>query len=61
MVSKILKDYQHYIDSFELIPSRGGVFELEVGDTLVYSKKELGRHAEWSDVEGKLAELLKPS
>lgn len=58
MVGKILGDYQHHIDSLELIPSRGGVFELTVGDTLVYSKKATGRHAEWADVADTLAELL---
>lgn len=60
MVSKILNEYQHHIDSLELIPSRGGVFELEVGGELVYSKKETERHAEWSDVEEPLRKLLKP-
>lgn len=58
MVSKILDEYQHHIDSLELVPSRGGVFELQVGDALIFSKKELGRHAEWSDVESPLRELL---
>ena len=60
MVGKILKEHQHYVESIELIPSKGGVFELEVGDTLIYSKKVTKRHAEWSDVEGPLRELLEP-
>ena len=29
----------------ELIPSSGGVFEVEVNGSLVYSKKATGRHA----------------
>lgn len=30
-----------------LIPSRGGVFEVTVGDDLVYSKEATGRHADY--------------
>lgn len=34
-----------------LIPGSGGVFEVTVGDELVYSKKATGRHAEYeSDI-----------
>jgi selT/selW/selH-like putative selenoprotein len=34
-----------------LIPSTGGLFEVTVGDSLVYSKKETQRHADYeSDV-----------
>jgi selenoprotein W-related protein len=33
------------IDSFKLIPSSGGRFEVMAGNTLVYSKKAEGRHA----------------
>ena len=58
MVGRILKEHQHYIESIELIPSKGGVFELEVDDTLIYSKKATERHAEWSDVEEPLRNLL---
>ena len=50
MVQAILDTYEHYIASVTLIPSRGGVFEVMVGDDLVFSKKELGRHAEVAEV-----------
>jgi selenoprotein W-related protein len=33
-----------------LIPSGGGVFEVEVDGTTVFSKKALGRHAESGEV-----------
>lgn len=46
----ILKKFEHYIDDLTLIPSKGGVFEVIVGDHLVFSKKELGRHAEGDEV-----------
>jgi len=50
MVQAILDKFEHYIDSITVIPSRGGVFEVVVGDDLVYSKKELGRHATVEEV-----------
>jgi selenoprotein W-related protein len=42
-----------------LIPSRGGVFEVMVGDELVYSKKETGRHAEYNEVLRSVRELIR--
>lgn len=50
MASHILEELEHKIDDFTLIPSRGGVFEVVVGDQLVYSKKETGRHADYDEV-----------
>lgn len=34
----------------DLIEGAGGVFEVEVDGTLVFSKKKLGRHAEEDEV-----------
>jgi selenoprotein W-related protein len=45
MVEAILGRFEHHIQDVTIIPSRGGVFEVMVGDNLVFSKKELGRHA----------------
>ena len=50
MVQAILDKFEHYIDDVTVIPSRGGVFEVTAGDTLVYSKKETGRHATIEEV-----------
>ena len=33
-----------------MIPSRGGVFEVMLGDELVYSKKVTGRHGEPDEI-----------
>lgn len=46
----ILGTFEHHIDDLTMIPSKGGVFEVMVGDNLVFSKKELGRHAEVDEV-----------
>ena len=50
MVQAILDKFEHYIASVTVIPSSGGVFEVQVGDDLVFSKKELGRHTETDEV-----------
>ena len=50
MVDAILGKFEHYIDDITVIPGRGGVFEVVAGDELVFSKKELGRHAEIDEV-----------
>jgi len=58
MAEKILNDFEHEISALTLIPSKGGVFEVVVGDTLVYSKKETGRHATYPEVRKEIKKLL---
>lgn len=60
MVEAILGRFEHYIDDVTLIPSRGGVFEVMAGDTLVFSKKELERHAEIGEVLDGLEAVIGP-
>jgi len=50
MADKLLGEFEFDIDSITLIPSKGGVYEVIAGDSLVYSKKETGRHAEYEEV-----------
>ena len=62
MVQAILDTFEHYIDDVTVVPSRGGVFEVTAGDTLVYSKLETGRHATVEEViEGLKAVIEIPS
>ncbi len=44
VTADLLKEFEPFISSWELIPSDGGRFEVTVGDKLVYSKLETGRH-----------------
>lgn len=60
MVEAILGRFEHYIDDVTLIPSRGGVFEVMAGDSLVFSKKALERHAEIDEVIESLDAILGP-
>lgn len=48
------------ISGLTLIPSRGGVFEVIINDQLVFSKKELKRHAEIGELEAILEKLVGP-
>jgi selenoprotein W-related protein len=58
MVDQLLGEFEYDIDSVKLIPSTGGVYEVMAGDSLVYSKKETGRHAEYQEVAQPIRELL---
>lgn len=46
MAEDILSNYQHIIESFTFITGSRGVFDFKVNDQLLFSKKQLGRHAE---------------
>ena len=52
VTTELLKAFESQVESWTLLPSGGGVFEVMVGDKLVYSKRETGRHT--------TAEELKP-
>lgn len=58
-----IREIEAYVRSWQLLPSSGGVFEVTVNGDLVFSKKQLGRHAEPGEVKGmieaKLKEVLK--
>jgi selenoprotein W-related protein len=49
-VADILDEFQTAIESIELVPSTGGVFEVSIDDELIFSKKKLERHAEPGEV-----------
>ena len=42
------------LKSINLIPSGGGVFEFQLNEKLLFSKKELGRHSE----DGEILKLI---
>jgi selenoprotein W-related protein len=50
LADELLKTFEPEIASLELIPSSGGVFEVLVDGSLVYSKTATGRHAATSEV-----------
>lgn len=60
MADQLLGNYQHVIETFTLIPSRGGVFELKVDEDVVFSKKELKRHAEEGEILALFEKIVGP-
>lgn len=50
MTDELLKGFETQIESLELMPSSGGVFEVQVNGSLIYSKKAIGRHAATGEI-----------
>ena len=46
----MLKEFEHQIAEWKLIPSSGGAFELTIDGELAFSKKQLGRHANVKEI-----------
>lgn len=57
MTEKLLEEYEDRTESLTLVPGHGGAFEVVVDDTLVYSKKQTGRHATWEEVRDAIRDL----
>ncbi len=55
LAEQILALYKTGVTSLEIIPSRGGVFEVFQDDELVFSKKQSGRFPEWDEIRGALS------
>ena len=49
-VSDLLTNHQHVIAYLTLVTSGGGVFDVVVDGTTIYSKHETGRHAKEGEV-----------
>ena len=45
------ENLERQIETFTLVPSDGGKFEVSVDGKLVFSKLELGRHAEEGEIK----------
>ena len=63
MTDEILgeREIEVHIRTWEMIPSTGGVFEVTVNGQKLFSKKQLGRHAEPGEIRsiivGQLASM----
>jgi len=53
-----LENFTPVIENVKLIPSSGGRFEVLAGETVIYSKKATGRHAEEGEVARRFGEVL---
>ncbi len=60
MTDDILTNYQHVIEQFQLITGSKGAFEFKVDGELIFSKKQLGRHAQPGELLELFSELVGP-
>ena len=58
LANDLLKEFETQIAKLELVPSDGGRFEVSVNGSLVFSKKQLARHAEAGEVVGLVRKLV---
>ncbi len=49
---------EYFVKEWQMIPSSGGKFEVSVNGEKVFSKKQLGRHAEPGEVHDIIWEAL---
>lgn len=59
MASRILSEYKMQIDRLELVPDKGGCFEVSLNGELVYSKLKTGEFPEESRMIGVIGKQLK--
>jgi len=50
LAADLLKEFEPEIEELTLVPSEGGRYEITVNGKLVFSKLQLGRHAEPGEV-----------
>jgi selT/selW/selH-like putative selenoprotein len=46
VTADLIQEFEPQVSSWTLIPGGGGAFEVKVGDKLVYSKLQTGRHTD---------------
>jgi selenoprotein W-related protein len=49
---------EYFVKEWTLLPSKGGVFELTVNGELVFSKKQMKRHAEPGEIRAAIMRVL---
>ncbi len=61
LTAELLKEFESQIAELRIVPSSGGVFEVEVDGELIFSKRALGRHAYPGEVLNSLRAKLPAS
>ena len=57
-MAELLKEFEPEIESFTLIPSDGGRFEVSLNGELIYSKLQTNRHADPGEIPGLVRKIL---
>ncbi len=59
LAESVLVEFGPDIRSLTLVPSGGGIFDVRIGDELVYSKDALGKFPTNDEIKTKVRERLK--
>jgi len=59
LTTELLQELEAEIESVSLVPSEGGKFEVSVNGQQLFSKKQLGRHANPGEVLGLVRNYLR--
>jgi selenoprotein W-related protein len=54
LAEQVLNAYKNKVESFELIPSGGGVFEVTLDGELIFSKKAEARFPDFEEIDARL-------
>lgn len=54
------REIEIFVGEWLLVPSTSGKFEVTVNGELIFSKKQLGRHAEVSEIREGILKVLEP-
>lgn len=57
-MARILEEWEGVIDLLEVVPGKGGIFDVHVDGELVFTKSMLGRYPQPDDVVPLLRERL---
>lgn len=57
---ELLTTFQNEIGEVALVPGTGGVFEIRVGDAVVWSRKQEGRFPELIELKQRLRDAIAP-
>ncbi|MCY4021389.1 MAG: Rdx family protein [Chloroflexi bacterium] len=60
MTDEILneREIEYFISNWKLVPGTGGVFDVSVNGELIFSKQEVGRHAEPGEIRSGIMGVL---
>ena len=60
MAQELLTTFQDDLGEVALVPASGGIFEVHVDETLVWSRSEQGRFPELKELKQRIRDLVAP-
>ncbi len=52
------REIEYFVSSWKMVPGTGGVFDVRVNGELIFSKQEVGRHAEPGEIRNGILGVL---